>query len=450
MSAPDAALGTEGTDSDGQSLTDRLGIDPRYTVVPEHDPTGHLGKVVDPFVDMVYPANERTDDPAGVINHGHRWVVRQRPDGSGILEAGEGGTLYGIRTAGGAVVANEWDTSMWFPYKSYYHKRPEERLDGPMDYDYDWFFMFPFAFAGSVLTELTDIDHHREDTVLSLGTDEDSWVEGELWMRGVTAADILDSDDEYGVLLTHKTGVQVYIGYDSTAHRGHEMFGFVPFDGKRGVPAPSASDALDLLRPNRAAAGGSNVTRQGEWFLVPDDEEADGTIQKPGVGEKEWRYTSPRLDGRFETRHEAIGEAATQLGAWATETVEAERIYAGGSPLGNHVPRDWRAMVDDETFVGRFQRAFPELFTGGEEVESPQDCLDLLWEREDDIVVDTDTIYERVRNDVAGGVQVRGTIRHRENEHEMAAVDSWSRATTHEWDVVTVDSSGIDRATMVD
>ena len=395
MSAQDPAPDTAHADAQHSAATERLGIDARYTVVPDVDASGDLGALTDPFLDMVYPLNDDTDHARGVIHNSNRWLARHRPDGSGIVESSKGGATYGVRLADGTVIGNA-EMNFWFPWHSDYHqRRPDD--SGEVDvYDYDWFIQFPYQFLEAVLNEFTDIDSKAEESVLRLGTDAENVADGAKFMRGVVAADILDAPEERGVLLTHDSGTQVYIGWDSTAWDTYEMFGFVPFDGTDGVPAPSAADALDLLRPNEAAAApDTNVTRQGEYFLVPAEEAAAGTIQQPGV---------------------------------------AERPY-GGSPLDSHIPRDWRPVVDDDTFIRRFMRAANDPFAGPVP-ETPQDCVDLLADGTVD--PETDVTYAEVR-EMADGVQVRGTLRHRANEHEMVNVSEWRRATTHEWDVMTQD-----------
>lgn len=439
-----AAKPTQSTEAGTHSIAEELGIDPRYEIISDVHALGGLQNVIDPFVDMQYPLNRDNDLPEGVIDNSNRWRAVHHPDGSGVVKSGRGSTIYGIRTADGTIVGNVTE-GMWFPYRSDYHKRREDN-SGEVEFydDYDWFIELPFPFVGNTLTMQTDLDIGDPESALRIGTDSETFVDGPAFMQQVVGADILEDDDERGVLLTHTSGVQVYVGWDSTAHRGTEMFSFVPFDGEDGVPAPSAADALDLLRPNRAAAADQScVERQGEWFLVPTVEDAEGSVQKPGVGEKSWRYSSSHLDREFDTRHEAIGEATLREGVGSIESVRSERKYASGSPLESHVPRDWRASVDDETFIGRFRGAFPELFTDGEEVSSPQDCLDLLWEREGDLAIPEDEMYERVRSDVAEGIQVRGTVRHRENDHEMAAVDEWRAATTHDWEALTLDDANL-------
>lgn len=435
MSTTEHTVKAEGTNTDGSSATDLLGIDSRYEVVPDVDSAGHLVKMSDPFIEMQYPLNENNDLPRGVIGHTNRWRAVQRPDGSGVVESSKGTRTYAVRIADGTILGNE-ETGFWFPYQSDYHqRRPDE--SGEVDtYDYDWFIQFPYRFVGETLTEFTDLDIGDPDSILRLGTDTDTFVDGDEFMRGVVGGDILDDEDERGVLLTHQSGVQVYVGWDSTSWDTFELFGFVPFDGDDGVPVPSAKDALDLLRPNEAVAcRESAISRQGEWFLVPAEDEPEGTIQKPGIGSKDWQFTAPGI-GDFDTRHEAIGTVTTEVSPQLIESVRCFKEYTSGSPLDNHIPRDWKPGVADETFVWRFCREFgDQLDVSG--VETPQDCVDLLYDHEDEFEDEYDP-YETVRS-AAAGIYVRGSLRHRNNEHRMAGCEDWRRATTHEFDVMTQD-----------
>lgn len=397
----------EETDPDDESLTDHLGIDPRYEVVDHVDGSGGLEHTVDPWLDWQYPLNRDSDLDEGVIRSGSHWQARQRPDGSGILESSARSTVYGIRTPDGTVVG-DIDSSMCLPYHSEYHQRRDDDSGEADVYDYDWLIRFPLRFATEVLAEQTDFRLVNEGGALDLGTpDGEGVVNPSLFYREVVSADILDDNAERGVLLTHRSGRQVYVGFDSTSHRGNELFGFVTFDGTEGIPAPSARDALSLLRPNDAAAAPEQrVERQGEWFLIPSAEDCEGTIQKPGVGQRPY----------------------------------------GGSPLDNHVPRDWRTVVDDETFMQRFQREFAVPF-GDISFRTPQDCVDILHTNEH--IIERDDPYATVQ-EIADGIEVRGTIRHREQDHKMSQVDDWRRATTHDWEVVTVEDAGGTMAVRMD
>jgi hypothetical protein len=271
-------------------------------------------------------------------------------------------------------------------------------MEGEVDY-----VNVPFRFVGAILEEQTDIDTPEEGSLLDLGrvNDDENIVEGHVWMRGVVDADVLpDEHDESGVLLTHESGVQAYVGWDSTSHadRQNDLFGFVPFDGEEGVPVPSANDALDLLKPHDAVAR-EDVARQGEWFLVRTDEYPGSGTCKPGVGERPY----------------------------------------GGSPLESHVPRDYALGVTAGTFLRRVDEEFEDL---PEDVRRVQEFFDWL----DETGAESE-MFERAR-ELADGIFVRGSLRHRRNEHYLENVgEDWHRAVTHDWEVMTLDS--VDRTRVV-
>lgn len=413
MSVQDTDDPKEVTEVDNsEAFAERLGLDSRYTPVVR-EPVSGYGPLVDSWVRMEYPLNVDQDGQHGVIQGlGVRHAV-QYPDGSGVYETTAGSRLYAIRTAGGVIVWNNFRGDPW-PYTA------EGRGVLPE-------FEVPFNFVGYIVEEQTDMSLHHADSILARGA-EGNVVDGDMFMRGVVSVDVIEESDhledevsaDRGALIEHKDGVQVFIGYDETAH-GHGLFGFVPFDGHQGVRTPSAADALDLLRPDEALAA---EKRQGEWFIVlADDSDAQGTIQKPGVGERPY----------------------------------------GGSPLDNHVPREWKTRIGDHTFVRRVvselsSRHDPEEMDAEmyaihyltdleyDDLESigvfwqdsPQDIFDKIHDGEIELS------YERAR-ELAGGIYVRGTIRHRENDHRMAKTEEWAQAVTHDQEVITVDDT--DQAT---
>jgi len=251
----------------------------------------------------------------------------------------------------------------------------------------------PFRFVGQVVTEQSTLHTVEEGSVLDLGLDdEETMVEGNDFMLEIVDADILDEGhDEQGVLLTHESGLQVYIGWDSTAYPNNDLFGFVPFDGESGTPVPSSEDALDLLKPFEAAVREDHeVKRQGEWFLVNTDEYPGSGPCNPGVGSRPY----------------------------------------GGSPLESHVPRDYALGVTCGTFLKRVHDEFEDL---PGDVRHVQEFFDWLHDEDAD-----SEMYERAR-ELADGIFVRGSLRHRSNEHYMETVEEWHRAETHEWEVITTD-----------
>lgn len=371
--APEGQIIRDVDDQTSEGYAEKLGLDNRYEPVTM-EPVSGYGPIVDAWVEMKYPLNVDDDGRHGVIQGlGHRHA-RQYPDGSGVYESTAGSALYAIRTADGTLVWNSPHQRNPWPYEA--TAEPEAE------------FSVPYRFVGEVLTRQTTLEMHDEDSMLARGSDADSFVDGELFMRGVTHADVLDDTDEEGLLIEHKNGAQVYIGYDSTAHRGQEMFGFSPFDGQTGIRPPTARDALDLLRPDDALGADQ---RQGEWFLVDSEREPEGSIQKPGVGSRPY----------------------------------------GGSPLDNHVPREWKTHVGDLEFVIRVKRhlEIEDIF----EPSTPQEVFDAMLDGE----IDTDALDYATARELAEGIYVRGTIRHRENEHRMEKTDVWKQPSTHDFEVVT-------------
>lgn len=374
---------------DGQLFADDLGLDQRYDVVTM-DPVQGYGPIVAAWATMKYPLNVDEDGQHGVIQGKGMRHAKQRPDGSGIYESVAGGTLYAIRTTDGTIIWNDHADSDHWPYTT---------RDVRDDLDPDEI-SFPFGFVGVLVTEQTDADLHHPDSILAMGRDGNT-VDGDEFMRGVVRADVHEGE-ERGVLLEHKDGIQVYVGYDSTAH-GEGTFGFVPFDGEDGVRAPTARDALDLLRPDGALG---DEPRQGEWFLVPQPEgadEAQGTIQKPGVSE----------------------------------------LPYGASPLNGHVPRDWKTAVPDLEFV---RRVVYDLV--GDQAASTSELagVGISWQDSPQEIIEKidtgriDMTFERAR-ELAGGVYVRGSIRHRRQEHQMETLDEWHQAVTHDHDVISIDDA---------
>lgn len=385
---------------DRETLAERLGLHPDYTPVVL-DPVDGYGPLVDAWVTMQYPLNvsDRFGADHGIIECGNWRHAKQHPDGSGVYRSGpSGGQLVAYRTTGQVVIWNNYHGDPW-PHTSEAHGAPAAEFE------------VPFQFIGEVLTLQTELDMHDEDSILARGRpDGETWVDGELWMRGVVSADVLEGDEE-GVLLEHANGSQVYVGLDSTAH-DYPMFGFVPFDGEHGIKVPTARDALDLLRPDEALA---TEMRQGEWFFVDAEEthhEAKGTIQKPGVGQRPF----------------------------------------GGSPLDSHIPRDWKPRCHDMEFVRRVVEELADRHDLLDESDRPTSHLEyddfeamgVYWQDSPQDIFDKieagtiDLSFDRAR-ELAGGVFVRGTVRHRENEHRITKLEGWHQPTTHGREVLVLE-----------
>jgi hypothetical protein len=376
---------------------------------PRYEPTGEIeaksgSDVVDPWIRGKYPITDAEGTEDGVIRTSVNFYAKQHDDGSGVFMSPRGSAVYAIRTRDGTVLGNESRGLMW-PWGAESEEEVEEYEN------------IPFRFVGQVVTEQSDLHTVDEGSALGRGLDDgETMVEGNDFMQEVVDADILNDDhDEQGVLLTHESSLQVYIGWDSTAYPNNDLFGFVPFDGENGTPVPSAEDALDLLKPYEAAAREDHdVKRQGEWFLVRTGEEPEGTIQKPGV---------------------------------------SSRPY-GGSPMESHVPRDWATGVPDDVFLERVE-SHDEV---DREFDSPQDVFNWVEEHRipdtteewipadeapwNDEIGDLTHLFEELR-ELADGIFVRGSFRHRDNEHYMEKVEDWHRAETHEWEVITTDGRRI-------
>jgi len=214
-------------------------------------------------------------------------------------------------------------------------------------------------------------------------------------------------DDELQLLLVYPDEVRQYVGEDETAKEGNQLFSFF-IDPEAGDPAVrTTEEALNMLKPagvrDRITLGEDAPQRQGEWWLLDDAGEPESRVFKPGVSERPF----------------------------------------GESPLINHVPREYGLGVEADVFVERFREACPSL---ADFVETPEDAFQKIRQAQqlqasDDIELTTPVISEERLYDLAGGVYVRGTLRHRSNEHYMETVgEDWKLAATHDVDVWTVDS----------
>jgi len=215
------------------------------------------------------------------------------------------------------------------------------------------------------------------------------------------------SSEPLELLLVYSDGVRQFIGEDETAKGGTNLFSFFIEPESCGHPVRTTDEALNLLKPagvqNRLALGEETPQRQGEWWLLEDAGEPESRIFKPGVNTRPF----------------------------------------GESPLINHVPREYALGVSAETFVERFKDACPSLASW---VETPEDAFQKLRQasqmgESDEIELLTPIISEQELYELAQGVYVRGTLRHRSNEHYMENVgEEWKLAVTHDVDVWTVDS----------
>lgn len=195
-------------------------------------------------------------------------------------------------------------------------------------------------------------------------------------------------------LVTLADGTRVFYGTDETAKRSSRLFGYV-LEPNDPVPLPeTAREGLDLLKPapvvkalDDPAVAGEQVSRQGDIWLVNVDfvpREPEGSWNKPGVGSRPF----------------------------------------GASPLGNHVPREYAFMVSDDEFVSRARDTFD--FPQGIAPETPKDVVDVVWKHQrltdhgdidSEWTPDMDDLLE-----IGNGLAVRGTLRHRNNDHFMETI----------------------------
>lgn len=223
-------------------------------------------------------------------------------------------------------------------------------------------------------------------------------------LRVVDELDTAETDDvDLAVLFALPDESVVFVGQDPTTKDGSPLFGFVvePF---APIPEPTtAQEALDLLRPGDvrdAFAEGDEPDRQGEWWLLPTKQVPLSATYRPGV---------------------------------------QSRPY-GPSPLDNHVPREWGMTATPEEFMTRVREAVPQL---PESVETPPEVVEWMDRQHrkrvtPEFVPDFEDLVA-----FADEVLIRGTLRHRENDHYTESVgEQWHRAVTHEMEVFTADEFG--------
>lgn len=339
------------------------------------------------WINFKYPTAKRSEFPAGTLLSTRSAIFRQYRDGSGevILTHDESEyyddppeTLAWRFADGGVLIDTTVSPNLRRAYAGS-GLRHAARNGTDRDVAYE---EVPLDFVEEVIDQETELD--GESFLDAAVTMHQNRPEGRL--------DIEDTDSP-GVMIEHKSGHRVYVGRDRSAHRDHRIFAFVL---DPDWEAPSAVDAIDLLKPDIvevAENDGRDVRRHGEWWLVPNGG-PQGTVQKPGVGSRPF----------------------------------------GASPLANHVPREWATAVEDDVFLDRFAEAAGHYFD--EEPETPQAAVRLVDEAAEDETVPI--TFHDIRT-LADGVYVKGSIRHRNNEHFFETFEDWNRAYTHDKQVYTAD-----------
>lgn len=228
--------------------------------------------------------------------------------------------------------------------------------------------------------------------------------------------DPIQTDDvEWGGLFVYPDESIIFAGRDPTARDAPPEFGFViePFSP---IPAPTDPQAaIDLLKPKavqNALAGDRPPARQGEWWLLPTKSQPVGSVFRPGVQSRPF----------------------------------------GPSPLGNHIPTQWGLGVPDDVFMERFHERVGRDMR--RRISRPDEAVEWLhkqrfFDSSPDVFIpahvpDWDELWE-----MAGSIYVKGTLRHRENDHYVETIgDEWHEAITHDFDVYTGD--GLDMPLSID
>jgi len=221
-------------------------------------------------------------------------------------------------------------------------------------------------------------------------------------VRVVDAVDPTSTDDvDLGVLLAFPDDALLFVGIDPTARDAVPLFAFV-IGRRQPIPQPeTAAEALDLLKPgdvrDAIERDGDTSDRQGEWWLLPTAKVPVSSSFRPGVNAQPY----------------------------------------GPSPLGNHVPREYAFTVTDDAFMTGVREQVPELPSS---VTTPPEAIEWIYRQRrkrptPEYAPEWGTIRE-----IAGDILVRGTLRHRENDHYVEDLgEQWHEAQTHDMDVYTGD-----------
>jgi len=211
-----------------------------------------------------------------------------------------------------------------------------------------------------------------------------------------------DIDD--GLLVAYPDQSLMFLGKDPTAKDAMPWYAFT-IEAHEPVPAPeTARDALDLLKPpevkDTIAEEDWIPNRHGEWWLLPTTRVPLGESFKPGVKSEPY----------------------------------------GPSPLGNHVPREYAFTVTDSAFMDRFTDSVDNVPSS---VQSVPEALEWSYRQiQKDPTPDWAPHWPEIR-EWAGDVLVRGTSRHRDDDHFVENCgETWHRAVTHRIEVYTADALG--------
>jgi len=213
-----------------------------------------------------------------------------------------------------------------------------------------------------------------------------------------------DIDD--GLLVAYPDESLMFIGKDPTAKDTMGWYAFT-VEPMEPTPAPdTAADALDLLKPPEVQdvveGQGWIPNRHGEWWLLPSRKVPLSATFNPGV---------------------------------------KTRPY-GPSPLGNHVPREYAFTEPADRFMEQFTE---HVNSAPDSIATPPEVIKWAWRqqnKEPSVRPDDSPSWADIRS-WAGDVLVKGTIRHRDDDHFVEKVgEQWHEAVTHRVEVYTSDAIG--------
>lgn len=216
--------------------------------------------------------------------------------------------------------------------------------------------------------------------------------------------ELVESPDvDHAYLFAFPDETLLFLGSDPTAKDAVPWFTFT-VEPTEPIPAPESCEAaLDLLKPPEVEDlyHGEDFLpgRHGEWWLIPTDMIPGGRVFTPGV------KTDPY----------------------------------GPSPLGNHVPREYAFTASDAEFMDQFS----EYADAPTSIQSPPEALRWTHQQLQKVAPQNDVPDWADIRACAGEVLVRGTVRHRDDDHFVENLgDVWHKAQTHDIEVYTADALG--------
>lgn len=214
------------------------------------------------------------------------------------------------------------------------------------------------------------------------------------------------SDIDDGLLVAFPDESLMFLGLDPTAKDTSGWYAFT-IEPMEPTPAPrSAQEALDLLKPREVQETISTENwipnRHGEWWLLPTSLVPVSEPFNPGVA------SSPY----------------------------------GPSPLGNHVPQEYAFTSNAGDFLQRFQENVTSAPNSIQTVPEVIKWSSRQQNKKPSVRPDDAPSWADIRS-WAGEILVKGTIRHRDNDHYIEDCgDVWHKAVTHRMEVYTTDGIG--------